>query len=99
MYTLIHTRIPTHTHTHTHRTAFYFHGRACEQSFEECVKWYRVAAAGGNECAMANLAECLQEGRGCEKDQQTCMKWLHTAAYLGDRYLNYNIDLNPFHIP
>ena len=55
-----------------------------QQSYEEAVKWYRVAAKAGNKMGMVCLAECLQSGRGCLKDAVECYKWVHTAAYLGD---------------
>ena len=59
-------------------------GQHCSQSYEEAVRWYRVAADAGVTRAMGSLAQCLQSGSGCAKDEAECWKWLHTAAHLGD---------------
>ena len=61
-----------------------FHGHGVQQSYEEAVKWYRVAAESGDTMAMGSLAECLHSGRGCTKDATKCAMWLHAAAHLGD---------------
>ena len=54
------------------------------QSYEEAVKWYRVAANAGDTMAMGCLAESLYSGRGCTQDVAECTKWIHSAAHLGD---------------
>ena len=61
-----------------------FHGNGVPQSYEEAVKWYRVAANAGDTMAMGCLAESLYSGRGCTQDVAECTKWIHSAAHLGD---------------
>jgi hypothetical protein len=67
-----------------------------QQSYEEAVKWYRVAAKAGNKMGMVCLAECLESGRGCLKDAVECYKWVHTAAYLGDEMCRHQCSSDGF---
>ena len=56
------------------------------QDFHEAVKWYRLAAAQGNEFAQINLGVMYTNGRGVRQDFVRAYMWftLAAAALSGD---------------
>ncbi len=61
---------------------FYFYGQGIEQSYEEAVKYYEIAAdANSNACLM--LVKCYEEGLGVEEDDAKLYYYLNKAHELG----------------
>ena len=50
------------------------------QDYQEAVKWYRLAAAQGNEFAQVDLGVMYAEGRGVRQDFVRAHMWLNLAA-------------------
>jgi TPR repeat protein len=50
------------------------------QDFQEAVKWYRLAAAQGNEFAQFNLGVMYTKGRGVRQDFVRAYMWFNLAA-------------------
>lgn len=53
-----------------------------EKNFEEANKWMLLAAQGGNEHAMYNLATCAYWGINMEKDLKTALKYYRKVAVM-----------------
>lgn len=61
---------------------FYFYGQGVEQSYEEAVKCYKIAAeVNSNSCLM--LVKCYEEGLGVEEDKAKQFYYLNKAYELG----------------
>ena len=58
----------------------YAQGRGVPQDFEEAVKWYRLAAAQGNESAQVSLGMMYSKGRGLKQDFVRALMWFDLAA-------------------
>lgn len=62
---------------------FYFYGQGVEQSYEEAVKCYKIAAeVNSNACLM--LVKCYEEGLGVEEDKAKQYYYLNKAYELGN---------------
>jgi uncharacterized protein len=64
----------------------YDKGQGVPQDYQEAVKWYRLAAAQGNEFAQVNLGVMYTKGRGVRQDFVRAHMWfnLAAAALIGD---------------
>lgn len=54
------------------------------QDHEQSLKWYRLAAAQGNDVAMLRLAVMYARGYGVAKDFDEAERWLKKAKDVGD---------------
>ena len=54
---------------------YYEKGLGIEQSYEEAVKWYAMAAEQKNKEAMCNLGNCYRYGRGVKRSYNEAVKW------------------------
>jgi TPR repeat protein len=50
---------------------------------QEAIKWYRMAAEGGNTKSQVNLAGLCARGEGVERDQRKASAWFLRAAEEG----------------
>lgn len=65
-----------------------------EESGEDAVKWYKVAAEGKIYNAMINLAMMYELGRGAPRDLSEARRWLLEAQRIEyDKYIAQKIDL------
>lgn len=61
--------------------AYYYFGYiGAEKDYGKAVKWFGVAANGGEAKAQFYLSKCYMEGKGCECDVEQSMYWLQKAA-------------------
>jgi TPR repeat protein len=58
----------------------YEKGQGVPQDYREAVKWYRLAAAQGNELAQVNLGVMYTKGRGVGQDFVRAHMWFELAA-------------------
>ena len=58
----------------------YDKGQGVPQDYQEAVKWYRLAAAQGNEFAQVNLGVMYAVGRGVGQDFVRAHMWFNLAA-------------------
>ena len=58
----------------------YAEGKGVAQDYQEAVKWYRLAAAQGNELAQVNLGVMYTKGRGVAQDFVRAHLWFNLAA-------------------
>ena len=70
----------------------YFYGNDVEQSYEEAVKWYTLAANQGDAYAQLNLGVMYDNGRGVEQSYEEAVKWYTLAANQGDADAQCNLD-------
>jgi hypothetical protein len=63
----------------------YHTGRGVAMDFEQAAGWYRMAAAGGDSCAMANLGVMSFLGQGTVADDVDADTWLRSAVGLGHK--------------
>ena len=52
---------------------------------KEAVKWFRMAARGGNVYAQLALGECYSQGDGVPVDKTEAVKWYRKAAENGNK--------------
>lgn len=63
----------------------YEHGSSgYPQSYEDAVRWYRMAAEMGHPKAQCNLGWCYAGGHGVVEDDEEARKWYLKAAINGD---------------
>ncbi len=58
----------------------YDEGLGVSQSYEEAVKWYRIAAEQGNTYAQCNLGQMYESGHGVELSYVEAVEWYRQAA-------------------
>ena len=58
----------------------YHHGNGVLQSFEEAMKWWKLAAEQEDAKAQANLGDAYYHGEGVKKNLQESIKWWKLAA-------------------
>lgn len=58
----------------------YYQGQGVEQSYEEAMKWYRLAAEQGLAEAEYALGDMYFNGTGVVKDNETALEWYEKAA-------------------
>ncbi|KAJ1456771.1 hypothetical protein M885DRAFT_563638 [Pelagophyceae sp. CCMP2097] len=63
----------------------FYGGKGVAQSFEEAVRWFRLAAAPGHPGALYNLATgtCHAHGYGVPRDEHEALRCVKRAAALG----------------
>ena len=54
-----------------------------EQSYEEALKYFRLAADQGHPTAVFCIGECYYKGNGVEKDLAEAAKWYRKALDAG----------------
>ena len=64
--------------------ARYEYGNGVEQSYEEAVKWYRLAAEKKNPDAQFKLGYCYEQGKGVEPSNEAAIWWYRRAGEQGD---------------
>src|SRR5471032_602119 len=69
----------------------YFNGQGVEQSYEQAVAWYRLAATAGLEHAQYNLGVMYQKGQGVALDYHESARWYRLAAEQGYAAAQYNL--------
>jgi TPR repeat protein len=60
-----------------------YDGKGVAQSFEEAVRWYRLAAAEGHADALYNLGACYANGPGVPRDIDEALRLYKRAAAEG----------------
>lgn len=65
-------------------TAYELGSSGYPQSYEDAVRWYRMAADMGHPKAQCNLGWCYMGGHGVEVDEKEARKWYLKAASNGD---------------
>ena len=63
----------------------YYHGQGVEQSYEEALKWYRMAADQGLAEAECALGDMYYRGTGVVQDYETALEWFTKAHEHGHR--------------
>ncbi|MBQ7159104.1 MAG: sel1 repeat family protein [Treponema sp.] len=58
----------------------YAHGEGVEQSWEEAVRWYTLAAEQGDKRAQNNLGCCYLDGKGVEKNYENARYWFDKSV-------------------
>ena len=58
-------------------------GYGFQEDKEEAFEWYEIAAEGGSDFSMRNLADAYYSGLGCSKNYEDAKKWYKKAAELG----------------
>ncbi len=61
----------------------YGNGSGVPQSYEEAVRWYRLAADQGNAGAQYNLGLCYENGWGVTQSLEEAARWYRKAAEQG----------------
>jgi len=64
----------------------FYSGEGIIQDYEEAARWYRLAAAQGDEYAQNKLSYMLYYGHGVKQDYTEAMRWYSFAAAHGDAY-------------
>ena len=67
------------------------YGKGVTQSYQEAVKWYRLAAAQGDARAQNSLGYMYLNGQGVAQSYQEAVKWYKLAAAQGVAEAQYNI--------
>ena len=62
----------------------YYEGLGLEQSYEEAVKWFTLAADEGYPDSEYYLGVCYNNGQGVEKSRSTAVKLLRRAKKGGN---------------
>mmetsp|Transcript_18308 Transcript_18308/g.63088 ORF Transcript_18308/g.63088 Transcript_18308/m.63088 type:complete len:121 (-) Transcript_18308:106-468(-) len=65
------------------RGKFFYDGKGVAQSYEEAVRWYRLAAAQGYADALFNLGACHANGHGVPQDYHEALRLFKRAAAKG----------------
>jgi hypothetical protein len=61
----------------------FYEGKGVAQSYDEALKWYRLAAAQGDPDALYNLACCYVDGHGVVQDLDEALRVFKRAAAKG----------------
>ena len=61
-------------------------GRGVPQDYVEAVKWFRLAADQGLDCAQYNLGIMYANGHGVPQDFVSAHMWLNLSAAQGDKF-------------
>jgi TPR repeat protein len=70
----------------------YQYGQGVTQSYQEAVKWYKLAADQGHASAQNNLGRIYANGgQGVSQNYQEAAKWYRLAAAQGVAEAQYNI--------
>ena len=64
----------------------YEYGEGVTQSYEEAVKWYRLAAEQNNADAQNRLGLCYEYGNGVQQSYRNAAKWYCKAENNGYVY-------------
>ena len=67
----------------TQMGVWYYDGDGVAQSYDEAMRWYRLAADQGSGHAMANLGSMYANGRGVAPDDGEAAAWYRRAADVG----------------
>ncbi|MBP0985422.1 MAG: sel1 repeat family protein [Oscillospiraceae bacterium] len=81
---------------------YYGGNRGFEQSFDEAVTYYKMAAAKGNRPAQENLGYCYYYGRDGKPDYEKAFHYFALGAFDGHLVSLYNIGdmyLNGLYVP
>ena len=70
---------------------FYYGNEGFEQSYENAVDWYKVAAEKDYRPAQCDLGLMYRLGRGVEQDYDTALTWYRKAANQGSAVGQYNV--------
>ncbi len=60
-----------------------FGSSSAEKNFSEALKWYKLAAEGGNHDAMSRLGFMYYRGDGVEKDYNEAYYWFEKDGFRG----------------
>jgi len=71
----------------------YYNGDNVDQSYEEAVKWYTLAAQQDDAEAQMLLGTCYSSGRGVEEDDYWASYWFTLSALQGNDYGQYNLGM------
>jgi hypothetical protein len=61
----------------------FYKGQGVAQSYDEAVKWYRLAAAQGESGGHFMLGTCYLQGHGVPRDVHETLRLFKRAAALG----------------
>jgi len=67
----------------TQMGVYYFNGDGVTRSYDEAMRWYRLAAGQGWGNAMVNLGAMYGNGTGMAQDDQEAVAWYRRAADVG----------------
>ena len=70
---------------------YYFNGKGVDQSYDEAVKWWRMAAEQGFAGAQRNLGICYADGNGVPQSFEEAVKLYRMAAEQGDGSAQNNL--------
>ena len=57
----------------------FYDGKEIEQSYEEAIKWWRLAADANSGYAKYMLGDCYKNGQGVERSYEESVKWYKMA--------------------
>jgi TPR repeat protein len=63
-----------------------------EQSYNEAVKWFTLAAEQGDAKAQCSIGFCYENGYGVEKSFNEAAEWYKKAAAQGDEEAKKKLD-------
>ncbi len=66
--------------------SLYENGQGVPQDYTKAVKWYRLAAAGGNPLGSSRLADMYNDGQGVLQNHTKAHMWYNIAAANGDEF-------------
>ena len=69
----------------------YYNGEEVEQSYEEAVRWFRLAVEQRYENAQYSLGVCYENGEGVEQSYKEALHWYRLAAEQGDAEAQNNL--------
>jgi uncharacterized protein len=61
----------------------YQKGQGVAVDYQEAMRWFQQAAAGGNGTAMYNIGVAYQKGMGVQRDPDEAAKWFAKATAAG----------------
>ncbi len=71
----------------------FYHGERIEQSYEEAIKWWKLAVDANNSEAAYMLGICYEKGYGVEQSYEEAVKWWKLAADASNSDASYRLGL------
>ncbi len=81
----------TDAHAMTLIAELYRDGHGVKRSFEQAVRWYKLAAERGDRNALFALGSAALKGEGMARDEAAARAWFEQAAAKGHATAHYNL--------
>ena len=73
--------------------SFFYYGKRTEQSYEEAIMWWKMAADVNNSNAAYMLGLCYEEGHGVGQSHEEAVMWWKRAADANNSNAKYKLGL------